>query len=185
MLPIALTCPVWWVARWWARTLASLAVLVACSLGVAALPVGPAATAQAAPRFAAGPVEALTLRVGTADSAPGTAARVGPGADSTGWTGWTGTADRAGAANPPGIADRAGAANPRGIADRAGAADRDRAAKRDRAAERAGSDCRQVGPVGAPDPVAPRRAVALPADRQHVLVGLVPATVGSRAPPTR
>ncbi|MEU8071933.1 MULTISPECIES: hypothetical protein [unclassified Micromonospora] len=43
MLPIALTCPVWWVARWAARMFASLAVVVACSFGAAALPSGVAA----------------------------------------------------------------------------------------------------------------------------------------------
>ncbi|WP_431875851.1 hypothetical protein [Micromonospora marina] len=47
MLPIALTCPVWWVARWTARMLASLAVVVACSLGAATLPAGVAAAAPA------------------------------------------------------------------------------------------------------------------------------------------
>ncbi|MDO3685079.1 hypothetical protein [Micromonospora sp. C28ISP2-4] len=47
MLPIALTCPVWWVARWTARMLASLAVVVACSFGAATLPAGVAAAAPA------------------------------------------------------------------------------------------------------------------------------------------
>ncbi|MEU4791897.1 hypothetical protein ACFWRG_06670 [Micromonospora tulbaghiae] len=47
MLPIALTCPVWWVARWTARMLASLAVVVACSFGAATLPSGVAAAAPA------------------------------------------------------------------------------------------------------------------------------------------
>ncbi|MET7968267.1 hypothetical protein [Micromonospora sp. NPDC005305] len=53
MLPIALTCPVWWVARWTARTLATLAVLVACSFGAATLPLGGAATAPVAPTVVA------------------------------------------------------------------------------------------------------------------------------------
>ncbi|WP_435148166.1 hypothetical protein [Micromonospora aurantiaca (nom. illeg.)] len=48
MLPIALTCPVWWVARWTARMLASLAVVVACSFGAATLPSAAAAPAPAA-----------------------------------------------------------------------------------------------------------------------------------------
>ncbi|MBU8859880.1 MULTISPECIES: hypothetical protein [unclassified Micromonospora] len=47
MLPIALTCPVWWVARWTARMFASLAVVVACSFGAATLPAGVAAAAPA------------------------------------------------------------------------------------------------------------------------------------------
>ncbi|MFD6717918.1 hypothetical protein AMK25_07690 [Micromonospora sp. TSRI0369] len=53
MLPIALTCPVWWVARWTARMLASLAVVVACSFGAATLP-------GAAPAAAAGPAYVST-----------------------------------------------------------------------------------------------------------------------------
>ncbi|MFI6159326.1 hypothetical protein ACIA59_05205 [Micromonospora haikouensis] len=40
MLPVALTCPLWWVARWTARTLTTLAVVVAFSLGAASLPPG-------------------------------------------------------------------------------------------------------------------------------------------------
>ncbi|MEV0006418.1 hypothetical protein AB0H28_29625 [Micromonospora sp. NPDC050980] len=61
MLPIALTCPVWWVARWAARMLASLAVVVAFSLGTATLPAGVAAPASG------GPAAGLTVRaaVGT------------------------------------------------------------------------------------------------------------------------
>ncbi|MFD6612616.1 hypothetical protein ACFWD1_27455 [Micromonospora chalcea] len=57
MLPIALTCPVWWVARWTARMLASLAVVVACSFGTATLPAG---AAPAAPVVVAGPAYAST-----------------------------------------------------------------------------------------------------------------------------
>ncbi|MFG1677131.1 hypothetical protein [Micromonospora sp. NPDC049282] len=60
MLPIALTCPVWWVARWAARMLASLAVVVAFSLGTATVPVGVSAAAPAS--------TGLTLR--TAAGAP-------------------------------------------------------------------------------------------------------------------
>ncbi|MBQ1046327.1 MULTISPECIES: hypothetical protein [unclassified Micromonospora] len=57
MLPIALTCPIWWVARWTARMLASLAVVVACSFGAATLPAG---AAPAAPAVVAGPAYAST-----------------------------------------------------------------------------------------------------------------------------
>ncbi|MGC4767522.1 hypothetical protein ACLQ25_00855 [Micromonospora sp. DT44] len=47
MLPVALTCPLWWVARWAARVLTSLAVL---SLALGAAPaLLPASTAAAAP----------------------------------------------------------------------------------------------------------------------------------------
>ncbi|SCL48550.1 hypothetical protein GA0070604_1725 [Micromonospora eburnea] len=160
--------------------LASLAVLVACSLGATALPLGPAAAAQAAPRFAVDPAGALTLRTGAAVSAPVSVTRLAPRAGAAGWSG----ADQAR------VADRAGADRIR-VADRAGV-DHDGAVDRvgggvdrARATDRAGSAERQVAPVGVPDPVVPRRAVAVPVDRQSVLVGLVPATVGSRAPPAR
>ncbi|MFC0031610.1 hypothetical protein ACFFMM_18995 [Micromonospora chaiyaphumensis] len=128
MLPIALTCPVWWVARWTARTLATLAVLVACSFGTATLPLG--ATASAAPAATAS-VEGPALR----------AAAVAP-------------ALRGDAADGP--------ARP--------------------------ADEPEPGPVAL---VAVTRAVDRPvaapavAGRSLILAGLVPATVGSRAPPAR
>ncbi|MCI4065205.1 hypothetical protein MRQ36_22620 [Micromonospora sp. R77] len=56
MLPVALTCPVWWVARWITRMLTSLAVAVACTLGATALP------AQAAPPWTAPAGEAALVR---------------------------------------------------------------------------------------------------------------------------
>ncbi|WP_262283631.1 hypothetical protein [Micromonospora sp. MA102] len=65
MLPIALTCPVWWVARWTARTLATLAVLVACSFGAATLPLGGPATAPVAATVVAS-AEGLPLRADAA-----------------------------------------------------------------------------------------------------------------------
>lgn len=49
MIPVALTCPVWWVARWTVRMLTSLTVVVACSLGAAALSVDNAGPDWAAP----------------------------------------------------------------------------------------------------------------------------------------
>ncbi|MEU4640475.1 hypothetical protein [Micromonospora sp. NPDC023814] len=42
MLPVALTCPLWWVARWAARLLTGLAVAVAFAVGAGALPAAPA-----------------------------------------------------------------------------------------------------------------------------------------------
>ncbi|MBM7493603.1 hypothetical protein JOD64_004825 [Micromonospora luteifusca] len=36
MLPVALTCPLWWVARWATRVLTSLAVVAALALGAGA-----------------------------------------------------------------------------------------------------------------------------------------------------
>ncbi|MFI6330228.1 hypothetical protein ACIBBG_18250 [Micromonospora chersina] len=135
MLPIALTCPVWWVARWIARTLASLAVLAACSFGAATLPAGGTATAPVA-SSAVAPVEGLTLQ-------PGTAAQH----------------LRDGAARTAAVARR----------------DLDGGAHVDR----------QAAPADRSEPVAASRAVARPAHRPLVPAGLVPATVGSRAPPAR
>ncbi|MFG3599778.1 hypothetical protein [Micromonospora chersina] len=108
------------MARWIARTLASLAVLAACSFGAATLPVGGAATAPVASSVVA-PVEGLTL--------------------------------------PPGAAGR-------------------------HLSDVAPVD-HQAVPVGGSEPVAAPRAVTRPADHPVVLAGLVPATVGSRAPPAR
>ncbi|SCL55280.1 hypothetical protein [Micromonospora chersina] len=155
MLPIALTCPVWWVARWIARTLASLAVLAACSFGAAALPVGGAATAPVA-SSAVAPVEGLALP-------PGAAARhLGDGAGRTvAGHDFRYTARRT-VAGPD---FRAAAGPAAGAHDAGSGADLDRAAV----------------PADGHTPMAATR----PADRPVVLAGLVPATVGSRAPPAR
>ncbi|RLP94487.1 hypothetical protein [Micromonospora sp. CV4] len=42
MLPVALTCPLWWVARWATRMLTSLAVVAALALGSGASPASAA-----------------------------------------------------------------------------------------------------------------------------------------------
>ncbi|WP_088990541.1 hypothetical protein [Micromonospora chokoriensis] len=52
MLPVAITCPLWWVARWATRVLTSLAVVAALALGA-----GPASAAVPAP-FALGSLPA-------------------------------------------------------------------------------------------------------------------------------
>ncbi|WP_130400114.1 hypothetical protein [Micromonospora violae] len=44
MLPVAFTCPLWWVARWATRVLTSLAVVAALALGA-----GPATAATSTP----------------------------------------------------------------------------------------------------------------------------------------
>ncbi|RAO49691.1 hypothetical protein ONO86_02468 [Micromonospora noduli] len=44
MLPVAFTCPLWWVARWATRVLTSLAVVAALALGA-----GPATATAATP----------------------------------------------------------------------------------------------------------------------------------------
>ncbi|MFF3855044.1 hypothetical protein [Micromonospora sp. NPDC002575] len=73
MLPVALTCPLWWVARWTARMLAALAVVVAFSLGTASLPLGAMATGGVEP----GPATAATAVAGSAaDESAGAAVSV-------------------------------------------------------------------------------------------------------------
>ncbi|MEV1154577.1 hypothetical protein AB0J27_04090 [Micromonospora chokoriensis] len=52
MLPVAFTCPLWWVARWATRVLTSLAVVAALALGA-----GPASAAVPTP-FALGALPA-------------------------------------------------------------------------------------------------------------------------------
>ncbi|MEU8391813.1 hypothetical protein [Micromonospora sp. NPDC048842] len=54
MLPVAFTCPLWWVARWATRVLTSLAVVAALALGAgpttAVTPTpGPVPTSSAVP----------------------------------------------------------------------------------------------------------------------------------------
>ncbi|MGW4297103.1 hypothetical protein ACWEH1_29280 [Micromonospora chersina] len=164
MPPIALTCPVWWVARWIARTLASLAVLAACSFGAATLPVGGATTTPAA-FSATAPAEGLTLPPGAA--APHLRNGSAPSAAVTG-PDFRGAAGRTAAVTAPDL---------RGAAGRTAAVGRD-------IDSGAGVD-RQAAPAGGPEPLAASRAVIRPIDRPLVPAGLVPSTVGSRAPPAR
>ncbi|MET8090405.1 hypothetical protein [Micromonospora sp. NPDC005220] len=63
MLPVAFTCPLWWVARWATRVLTSLAVVAALALGAgpatAAVPTSPVPTSSAVPAsVAVGPLPA-------------------------------------------------------------------------------------------------------------------------------
>lgn len=129
MLPVALTCPAWWVARWTVRMLTSLALVIACSLGAAALPGGTPGPDRTAPATGAAPAV---------------------------------FGERAGAERAIGV--RAGS----GSADVAGGV-----------VERSVPSARSFPPAAAP------RAAVVPAGRQHALVGLTPATLGSRAPPVR
>ncbi|MEU4336268.1 hypothetical protein AB0F59_16845 [Micromonospora lupini] len=55
MLPVALTCPLWWVARWATRVLTSLAVIAALALGAATSLPASAAPAAEASTFAVEP----------------------------------------------------------------------------------------------------------------------------------
>ncbi|MEW2141819.1 hypothetical protein AB0869_03260 [Micromonospora vinacea] len=70
MLPVAFTCPLWWVARWATRVLTSLAVVAALALGA-----GPATASGSTPSpvptwnavpasVAAGPLAASCRQVG-------------------------------------------------------------------------------------------------------------------------
>ncbi|PYC75960.1 hypothetical protein C7C45_02300 [Micromonospora arborensis] len=54
MLPVALTCPLWWVARWATRVLTSLAVVAALALGAGAASAA-VPTASAVPTPSAAP----------------------------------------------------------------------------------------------------------------------------------
>ncbi|MFI0796366.1 hypothetical protein ACH4OY_27320 [Micromonospora rubida] len=83
MLPVAPTCSLWWVARWTARMLTSLAVAVAFSLSAGSLSFDPAppAGADAAGRPApAWPLAASLSLVGASDlgSAPACPLAAGP-----------------------------------------------------------------------------------------------------------
>ncbi|MET8043348.1 hypothetical protein ABZU25_21095 [Micromonospora sp. NPDC005215] len=54
MLPVALTCPLWWVARWATRVLTSLAVVAALALGAGPTSAAvPTSTPTAAPSLSA------------------------------------------------------------------------------------------------------------------------------------
>ncbi|MEU1586596.1 hypothetical protein [Micromonospora sp. NPDC005710] len=71
MLPVAFTCPLWWVARWATRVLTSLAVVAALALGAgpataATSTPSPVPTSQAVPAFdAAGSSAASCRQVGS------------------------------------------------------------------------------------------------------------------------
>ncbi|MET8231551.1 hypothetical protein ABZS77_12865 [Micromonospora sp. NPDC005298] len=59
MLPVAFTCPLWWVARWATRVLTSLAVVAALAFGAGASPASAAGhptSAGTASAFTVGPV---------------------------------------------------------------------------------------------------------------------------------
>ncbi|MEV4656082.1 hypothetical protein [Micromonospora sp. NPDC049301] len=71
MLPVALTCPLWWVARWATRVLTSLAVVAALALGAGQAPASaawPEAPAAAPAAYTPGPL-ASSYRSASADAA--------------------------------------------------------------------------------------------------------------------
>ncbi|MEU7921004.1 hypothetical protein [Micromonospora zamorensis] len=68
MLPVAITCPLWWVARWATRVLTSLAVVAALALGA-----GPT-SAAVPPPFALGALPASCPFSSSAGSAHATQA---------------------------------------------------------------------------------------------------------------
>ncbi|MFC4016529.1 hypothetical protein ACFOW4_00990 [Micromonospora sp. GCM10011542] len=71
MPPVALTCPLWWVARWATRLLTSLAVLAALALGAGASAAAPAQAGP--PHISAGatgpPSSGWVVPCGAADQA--------------------------------------------------------------------------------------------------------------------
>ncbi|WP_236648122.1 hypothetical protein [Micromonospora sicca] len=176
MLPVALTCPLWWVARWTARMLASLAVAVAvaCSLGAATLPVGAAAAAQAAP------VTELASAV-PAPSWSTTRPALQLGARAVPEPG-----DRpedAGRAPSGATAFDAGLVLPGGTtADRGRVA---RASTGAAAGDVVAGTGQQALPVGSGSPLAAWRTVVAAVSKERVPRGTAPAALGSRAPPTR
>ncbi|MCG5452021.1 MULTISPECIES: hypothetical protein [Micromonospora] len=83
MLPVAFTCPLWWVARWATRVLTSLAVVAALALGAgpatAVTPTpGPVPTSSAVPASAAAGSLAASSRHSWASSAARPAAATPP-----------------------------------------------------------------------------------------------------------
>ncbi|MFF3866391.1 hypothetical protein [Micromonospora sp. NPDC001898] len=74
MLPAAPNCPLWWVARWTARMLTSLAVAVAFSLGAGSLSFDPAPPTDAAGGSAAWSPPGSPAGLGLSDPDPGPAA---------------------------------------------------------------------------------------------------------------
>ncbi|MET7371697.1 hypothetical protein [Micromonospora arida] len=85
MLPVAFTCPLWWVARWATRVLTSLAVVAALALGAgpatAATPTpGPVPTSSAVPTTVAGSL-AASCRHAASTGPTGTNAGRAPGLD--------------------------------------------------------------------------------------------------------
>ncbi|WP_433268836.1 hypothetical protein ACQPWR_10310 [Micromonospora vinacea] len=75
MLPVAFTCPLWWVARWATRVLTSLAVVAALALGAgpataAGSTSNPVPTSNAVlASVAAGPLATCCRQVGAHDAA--------------------------------------------------------------------------------------------------------------------
>lgn len=163
---------------------ASLAVVVACSLGATTLPLGPAAAAHPAPR----PVAVDPAMLGAGQAGPAGALPAGHrGADPI-------PALRAG---HPGLAGADPAA--RGLirwsgraAEAMAGAEADRPAVRAGAGSAAATGAAASGSLAAGDPQAvpisappARGAVVAPADRHRVPAGPAPAATGSRAPPAR
>ncbi|PWR11080.1 hypothetical protein DKT68_07020 [Micromonospora acroterricola] len=66
MLPVALTCPLWWVARWAARVLTSLAVVAALALGAGMSPAS-----AAAPEASGAAPSPFTAASAASSAAPG------------------------------------------------------------------------------------------------------------------
>ncbi|WP_435209347.1 hypothetical protein [Micromonospora sp. bgisy143] len=143
MFPVALTCPLWWVARWATRVLTSLAVL---SLALGAAPaLLPASAAPVSPSTVQSPALADRLVRTTAVTVTATAGRL--------------LADRTAAQRAS--ADRAAA--DRAAADRAAA---DRAAADRAASQRASADQATTQRAGAEQ--AARRAAVGPVSRASV-----------------
>ncbi|MGN9777473.1 hypothetical protein ACTMS0_17150 [Micromonospora sp. H33] len=69
MLPVALTCPLWWVVRWASRLMAGLALTAGLTVGVSA-PAQSAGQAEVAVASATSDCFALSIRRAATDIAP-------------------------------------------------------------------------------------------------------------------
>ncbi|WP_433131729.1 hypothetical protein ACQPWW_11085 [Micromonospora sp. CA-240977] len=70
MLPVAFTCPLWWVARWATRVLTSLAVVAALALGAGPVSAAaPPSTPTAAPSLSTAPGLSAAASAGAAEEA--------------------------------------------------------------------------------------------------------------------
>ncbi|NBE84515.1 hypothetical protein [Micromonospora rubida] len=166
MLSVAPVCPLWWVARWTARMLTSLAVAVAFSLGAGSLSFDPAPPADAPGGHA--PAWSLTGSlpvIGAPDAGPV------PAWSLVGSTSAIGASDHC-----PVLAAGVCAAGPdRAAASTLSAATGTLSVAAGIPAAPAYSGAVPAGPAG--------RSVVDPAPAYRMPVGPAPTTAGSRAPP--
>lgn len=156
--------------------LTSLAVVMACSLGTAGLPAGTAGPAWAAP--ASDPASSVSVNRADDDSLVAWLAPATPTTSGQPLTLTRSAIATRGSADPATARTASGALATGPVSTvqaRSGSAEVGDA----RAVERS------VPTVGISVPAMPQQAGGVPAGRQRALIGLTPATLGSRAPPAR